>query len=1371
MKKATFVFIAILLVFAVLTAVDEMKGPNIQRVGMDKQITHTPRHTNTRDVDILTEDFASGALPREWQNVDNGSSGDVWEFDNPGARTINTTTNANGFAILDSDHYGNGHTQDADLITCSIDCSRYLTDPIILEFEHYFRSYSGSSATLSVSGDDGASWTVLDTWTASTANAVLASYNISAYASARGLVKIKWNYIGDWGYYWAVDDIRVFAQVATVPPDCSTLIQPDSAETGVDINTSLIWETAEGVPTEYLLYFGTDNPPTNIVNGTDVYPATSYVTSTLDFNQTYYWQVVPGNEHGSATGCPVWSFTTYSPLSLTYTQGFESGAPYWYIINNNGDSQNWTIYSGLPHSGTYSVGINTNTTSAGDDWGILPALDLTGGNTYQISYYEVAADGDQDYSIWWGNSQNPVDMVNPIYSGTLVSDGYNYSGAAYEFTPTGTGPFFIGLHFTSAGTDGTNTYLMIDDVQVQEITAAPDCPVLDSPVGGVTDVMTTPTLEWTHATGVPSGYYLYLGTDYPPTDVINGVDVDYADSYTVTTMLDYETTYYWYVDAYNGLGTSSGCTIESFVTMADQTIDMFPWEEGFENGGLLPNGWTQEYVSGTVSWTCQSGGNSGHPAAAHGGSYNAYLFTTGDATTNLVTPMINFSGASTAFLGFYHTQAIWPSDQDELTVYYKSGPAGSWTQLAYYDSSITDWTYEEIELPDLTETYWIAFSGYVTYGYGVCVDDVSVFLGGTPPGPSTVVAPTDDATDVSAVTNLSWNAASSATGYKLSLWYDDGARATQYICQDKDLGNVFTYDPSDDGVDMLNYDTIYGWTVVPYNEDGDAIDCPEWYFTVESDPSVSSLPWLEDFENGGAIPAGWTQEYTNGSINWIYTDGGHSYHPSSAYSGSYNAQFYYGSSSLDYSTMLVTPPMDLSAYNAVRLEFMHAQAEWPSDQDELTVYYKNSVGGAWNQIAYYPSDTPNWTKRCLDLPNLSSTYWIAFEGMASYGYGVCLDNVEVLESVPVNDAICITEVSDNATGQDTSTGYIEIYNQRPFTLDVSGFQVRVGVGDGEGNFTPSGYAYTIPEGTTISGHGFLLIGGGADYATFTTAWGITEAINYLPGDTQLGLTSGVAYDFYNPFTRAGSMDDTPNVGVDEHVVQTENNTWSAGNSDEGTPGELDGDQTLPVTFATFTAQAVNNENVLLMWTTQSESDMQGYHVYRSELSEIDDEYMVRLTTNIIPANNSSQESSYEFEDSDIEFDVTYYYWVESYENNGYTSFHGPVSTTVAEGDEIVPDVYEVTKLEGNRPNPFNPDTEIHFSLKGTGGEMVNASLVIYNVKGQRVKTFFNERKVSEKDHVVWHGDDDTGKPVASGVYFYRLKTDDYSEIRKMMLLK
>ena len=154
----------------------------------------------------FTEDFSSGALPNCWENVDNQGSGQIWQFNNPGGRTINTSSSANGFAILDSDNYGNGNSQDADLITPTLDLSGYTG--VNLYFEHYFRSYSGSSATLSYSIDGGANWTQIQQWTSSTANAETFNQAIPA-VDGQANVKFKWNYTGSYGWYWAVDDINI----------------------------------------------------------------------------------------------------------------------------------------------------------------------------------------------------------------------------------------------------------------------------------------------------------------------------------------------------------------------------------------------------------------------------------------------------------------------------------------------------------------------------------------------------------------------------------------------------------------------------------------------------------------------------------------------------------------------------------------------------------------------------------------------------------------------------------------------------------------------------------------------------------------------------------------------------------------------------------------------------------------------------------------------------------------------------------------------------------------------------------------------------------------------------------------------------------
>lgn len=86
----------------------------------------------------------------------------------------------------------------------------------------------------------------------------------------------------------------------------------------------------------------------------------------------------------------------------------------------------------------------------------------------------------------------------------------------------------------------------------------------------------------------------------------------------------------------------------------------------------------------------------------------------------------------------------------------------------------------------------------------------------------------------------------------------------------------------------------------------------------------------------------------------------------------------------------------------------------------------------------------------------------------------------------------------------------------------------------------------------------------------------------------------------------------------------------------------------------------------------------------------------------------------------------------------------------------------------NYPNPFNAETVIKFGLKKPS----DVSVEVYNILGQRVKTLINNEKMTAGvKEVTWNGRDDKGNDVASGIYFYRLKTAEFTDIKKMVLLK
>jgi hypothetical protein len=89
----------------------------------------------------------------------------------------------------------------------------------------------------------------------------------------------------------------------------------------------------------------------------------------------------------------------------------------------------------------------------------------------------------------------------------------------------------------------------------------------------------------------------------------------------------------------------------------------------------------------------------------------------------------------------------------------------------------------------------------------------------------------------------------------------------------------------------------------------------------------------------------------------------------------------------------------------------------------------------------------------------------------------------------------------------------------------------------------------------------------------------------------------------------------------------------------------------------------------------------------------------------------------------------------------------------------------------NFPNPFNPSTTIEFSIEPSQ-QNEQITLEIYNIKGQRVRQFKMKNVKSKINEVVWNGDDESGKPVSSGIYLYQLKIDGKTEaVRKCLLLK
>ena len=211
----------------------------------------------------------------------------------------------------------------------------------------------------------------------------------------------------------------------------------------------------------------------------------------------------------------------------------------------------------------------------------------------------------------------------------------------------------------------------------------------------------------------------------------------------------------------------------------------------------------------------------------------------------------------------------------------------------------------------------------------------------------------------------------------------------------------------------------------------------------------------------------------------------------------------------------------------------------------------------------------------------------------------------------------------------------------------------------------------------------------------------------------------------------------------------------------------DGD-TLPVTLSSFTAVLTADLYVNIAWTTESETNHSGYNILRSEVKELST--AITINRDLIDEGTSiGTQVNYKFTDTEVYHDARYYYWLEDRSLTGESDYHGPLMVTIsAEGDESdTPNAPKETKLFSAFPNPFNPHTNLRYSVREAG----EVQLEIYNVKGQMIRSYNSNHSQPGYYQVKWDGRDTNGRQAATGVYFYRMSNGKYTSTKKMVMTK
>jgi hypothetical protein len=311
------------------------------------------------------------------------------------------------------------------------------------------------------------------------------------------------------------------ASQTTCPAAPTTFVNSNITANGATIS----WTASSGGTSAtiyYILEVTTDSGYTTPILGSPFSVGTpvTYVLSGLLPSTTYYYRVKANNGSCDSTYL-TGSFTTAcSSLNVPYTQNFDgvtqpSLPACMAAVDSNADTIVWKTCNSTslgngtavtPNSGTNQVGIAYNGSLAMNDWLMLPGINMTGGTSYRLSFYARGYTGlSEIFEVKYGTSATAAAMTNTIVGSTTITGGTAYALYSYDFTPTSTGVYYIGIHGISAA---NQWYLFVDDIKVDlspspiTITPSPSATICN---GDSTTLTASSTAGYTYSWSPSSG--------------------------------------------------------------------------------------------------------------------------------------------------------------------------------------------------------------------------------------------------------------------------------------------------------------------------------------------------------------------------------------------------------------------------------------------------------------------------------------------------------------------------------------------------------------------------------------------------------------------------------------------------------------------------------------------------------------------------------------------------------------------------------------------------------------------------------------------------------------------------------------------------
>ena len=913
-----------------------------------------------------------------------------------------------------------------------------------------------------------------------------------------------------------------------------------------------------------------------------------------------------------------------------------------------------------------------------------------------------------------------------------------------------------------------------------------------NPANNATNVAISANLSWVSGGGNVEGYKVFLGTDNPPTNIVNG-SIQTGTNYNPADF-SYSTTYYWKIVPFNSFGDALNCPVWTFGTLADPTITNFPYNQGFDDlaAPALPLGWTTINANNDAySWETYAGNYQSAPNCAR------MRFNTSLAMNDwLLMPPIQLTQDTYYKLRFYYRGSSTDA-AEKLALYWGNAPtADSLNQLLWVNENINNVSYaaaEAILQAPANGIYHFGFKGYSAADlFYIYLDSVSMNVWVEVLNPPRNLSAVVNGFDV----NLSWVAplpSRALLGYK--VYRNNSLIAT--------LSNPDTLGYNDLGLTS----GIYSYSVTAYYTSGE---------------SVAAGPVLADVDPVILAPANLTATVVdrNITLNWENPEGnwitwcnmnlGNSVGTGSAitfdvahrwpqedlapYSGrsisrlefvpvysncTYTLKIWTGGTAAGAGTLVHSQVVSNPVMNEWNTVILNAIIPIPSAGDLYYGYEVNTQGGypagcddgppvegkgnmmyfqgAWQTLTQVaPTLTYNWAIRAfaqfatpasevalqpipenrdISIPNaqLALNRFTPAQSRVISGYKIYRDGA-LLTTLNDEETVSFTDFGlPNATYLYSVTSLAATGESVPSTIEVVlNFQLA----------------------TQFFGDDFESY---PDFATTFAPWTLRDldhSTTYgFSGIEFPGSGTAMAYTVFNP-----SATTPPMTSVVPHGGSKILACMSA-----TTPPNSDWMIAPRVSLGT---------NSALKFFAKSHTNAYGLERFRVGVSTLP-AIVVQGFTYIndgeyVEAPTDWHEYVYDLAAYDGQMvyigircvsDDALAFYVDDF------TLHSDGGSVVDADDPVIPAL--VTELKGNYPNPFNPQTTISFSLK----DNIPVSLEIYNLKGQKVKTLVNESKAPGHYQIVWKGLDSNNQPVASGVYFFKMNAGKYSSTRKMILMK